>query len=95
MTYLHKVVNETMRKYPPLPFLNRICTEDFNVPNTDFKILKGTDIAIPILGLHHDPDIYPNPLKYDPERFNEASIAARHPYTYLVKINIFSNRKNK
>ncbi|XP_043279253.1 uncharacterized protein [Venturia canescens] len=83
MTYLHKTVCETLRKYPALPMLNRVCTEDVVVPTTNLHMNKGVDVLIPILGIHRDPDIYPDPDKFDPERFSEANIAARHPYTYL------------
>ncbi|KAL6448752.1 hypothetical protein ACFW04_000513 [Cataglyphis niger] len=83
MTYLHKVVNEAMRKYPPLPSLNRMCTEEINLPTTNIHIPKGMLITIPLLGLHRDPSIYPDPDRFDPERFNEDKVAARHPYAYL------------
>ncbi|XP_011705214.1 PREDICTED: cytochrome P450 6l1-like, partial [Wasmannia auropunctata] len=83
MTYLHKVVNETLRKYPPVPILNRICTKEINLPTTDIHLPKGTLITIPVLGLHRDPSIYPDPDKFDPERFNADKVAERHPYAYL------------
>ncbi|XP_067213413.1 probable cytochrome P450 6a14 [Linepithema humile] len=83
MTYLHKVVNETLRKYPTVPVLNRVCTKDINIPTTNIHVSKGTLISIPVLGVHRDPLIYPDPDKFDPERFNADEIAARHPYAYL------------
>ncbi|XP_032662740.1 probable cytochrome P450 6a20 isoform X2 [Odontomachus brunneus] len=84
MTYLHKVVQETLRKYPPLPILNRICTKEIVLPTTNARIPKGTMITIPVLGLQRDPSIYPDPDKFDPERFNADQVAARHPYAYLA-----------
>ncbi|KAK9702063.1 Cytochrome P450 [Popillia japonica] len=39
MRYLDMVVNETLRKYPPVPILSRVCTKDYKVPGTDI-ILK-------------------------------------------------------
>ncbi|XP_070528191.1 probable cytochrome P450 6a23 isoform X3 [Cardiocondyla obscurior] len=83
MKYLHKVVNETMRKYPPIPFLVRICTQEINLETTEIIVPKGTLIFMPIFGLHRDPSIYPDPEKFDPERFNADEIAIRHSYTFL------------
>lgn len=57
--------------------------EDFHCPNTGLSIEKDTPIMISLLGLHYDPENYPNPMKFDPERFNEENILTRHPYTYL------------
>nr|XP_012215716.1 PREDICTED: probable cytochrome P450 6a14 [Linepithema humile]XP_012215718.1 PREDICTED: probable cytochrome P450 6a14 [Linepithema humile]XP_012215719.1 PREDICTED: probable cytochrome P450 6a14 [Linepithema humile] len=83
MTYLHKVVNETLRKYPSVPVLNRICTKDINIPTTNIHVPKGTLISIPVFGVHRDPSIYPDPDKFDPERFNADEIATRHPCAHL------------
>ncbi|XP_011164433.3 probable cytochrome P450 6a14 isoform X2 [Solenopsis invicta] len=83
MTYLHKVINETLRKYPSLPILNRICTEEIDLPTTNIRIPKGTLITVPVLGVHRDPSIYPDPDKFDPERFNVDKVKERHPYAYI------------
>ncbi|XP_036150646.1 cytochrome P450 6k1-like isoform X2 [Monomorium pharaonis] len=83
MTYLHKVISETLRKYPPLPVLNRICTQETDLPTTNIRVSKGTLITIPLLGLHRDPSIYPNPDKFDPERFNADKVKERHSYAYM------------
>ena len=45
--------------HPSLPFLNRICVEDYELPDTDYCIKKGTAIIISVSGLHHDPNIFP------------------------------------
>ncbi|XP_048513690.1 cytochrome P450 6a2-like [Athalia rosae] len=84
MPYLHKVVSETLRKYPSLPTLNRECTKDIVLPVNGLRVTKGTSVIIPVFGLHRDPDTWPDPDKFDPERFSEESIAARHQYSYLA-----------
>ncbi|XP_077285884.1 putative cytochrome P450 6a14 isoform X4 [Arctopsyche grandis] len=83
MTYLTKVIEETLRKYPPLPVLFRICTKDYILPDTNIKIEKDTPVMIPVYGIQRDPDIYPNPNKFDPERFTPENKAARHHFAYL------------
>jgi len=83
MEYLDKVVSETLRKYPPLPILNRECTKDYKIPGTDVVLEKGLATVIPVLALHHDPKYYPEPERFDPERFNEDEKAKRHQYVYL------------
>ncbi|XP_046751463.1 cytochrome P450 6A1-like isoform X2 [Diprion similis] len=83
MPYLHKVVSETLRKYPSVPILNRDCNQDVQLPGINLSITKGTAIVIPLLGLHMDPEVYPEPDKFDPERFNDDNIARRHRYAYL------------
>lgn len=67
------VVLETMRKYPPLPLLNRICVKDYKLPDSDLFVEKGTRLVVPVLGLHHDPDYFPEPATFNPDRFNEAN----------------------
>ncbi|XP_074037628.1 probable cytochrome P450 6a13 [Leptinotarsa decemlineata] len=70
MHYLETVIYETLRKYPPLQFLLRKCTDNYKVPDSNIVIEKGMVTIIPVLGLHFDPEYYPDPEKFDPERFN-------------------------
>lgn len=51
--------------------LNRICTEDYKVPDTELIIRKGTPIFISVIGLSRDAKYFPEPESYDPERFAE------------------------
>ncbi|XP_043793788.1 probable cytochrome P450 6a14 isoform X3 [Apis laboriosa] len=83
MQYLEKIFQETLRKYPVVPFLNRELINDYTFENSKIIIPKGLKIWIPVYGIHHDPDIYPNPEKFDPERFSEDKIKKRHPMHYL------------
>uniref|UniRef100_A0A182MV04 Uncharacterized protein n=1 Tax=Anopheles culicifacies TaxID=139723 RepID=A0A182MV04_9DIPT len=75
MRYLDMVVSESLRKWPPNPASDRQCNQDYKVVGEgdapDIIIPKGATVSIPIVGLHHDPHFYPDPERFDPERFNE------------------------
>ncbi|XP_071055974.1 cytochrome P450 6a8-like [Onthophagus taurus] len=82
MKYLSCVVDETLRMYPPATVLNRRCTEDYTLPNGEI-LEKDTNIIIPNFAIQRDPEYYPNPEMFDPDRFTEENKAKRPPYTYL------------
>ncbi|KAF7994760.1 hypothetical protein HCN44_004232 [Aphidius gifuensis] len=71
LPYLDMIVHETLRKYPPLPFLDRIAADDYKVPGTNLIIEKGMGVFIPLTAIHSDPQYHENPDKFDPERFSE------------------------
>ncbi|XP_031772912.1 probable cytochrome P450 6a14 [Apis florea] len=83
MEYLEKIFQETLRKYPSLPFLNREIIDDYTIGNNKVTLPKGLKIWIPTYAIHNDPDIYPDPEKFDPERFSEDNIKQRHPMHFL------------
>lgn len=72
-----------MRKYPPVSSLRRLAKEDYEVPNTNIVIEKGTLVLIPTAGIHWDPEIYPDPEKFDPERFSRDEVEKRHQYAFI------------
>nr|XP_016997370.2 probable cytochrome P450 6a23 [Drosophila takahashii] len=83
MKYLEQVVMETLRKYPVLAHLTRMTGSDYSPEDPKSFIAKGTIVVIPILGIHNDPEIYPDPEKFNPDRFTDEAIAARPSCTWL------------
>lgn len=71
LPYLDMVISEILRMYPPLGYINRMPNKTYKVPNHDLVIEKGTPVYFPMLGLHYDSEYFPNPNKFDPERFSE------------------------
>ncbi|CAH1163159.1 unnamed protein product [Phaedon cochleariae] len=71
MKYLGQAIDETLRKWPPVTTLPRICMQDYKFPGTDLTIEKGTKVMIPILALHRDKDYYPDPEKWNLDRFED------------------------
>jgi cytochrome P450 family 6 len=81
------VFTETLRKYPILPFLDRKSLSDYELPspsgNGTITLPAGTGVFIPVTGIHYDPQYFPEPEKYDPERFTEENKRSRQKYSYI------------
>ncbi|XP_044758389.1 cytochrome P450 9e2-like [Coccinella septempunctata] len=87
-SYLHMVISETLRKYPPFCRTDRQCTKSFMIqPQMDseqvFIIESGSSVWIPIYALHHDEKYWPDPEKFQPERFSPLNKQNIKPGTYL------------
>ncbi|BES88665.1 cytochrome P450 [Nesidiocoris tenuis] len=71
LPYLDAVFNETLRLYPAGVVLSRLCNQDTTLKggNKTFEFKKNDRIEIPVFALHRDPEHFPEPLKFKPERF--------------------------
>ncbi|KAF2883647.1 hypothetical protein ILUMI_22519 [Ignelater luminosus] len=83
MTYVQQVIDETLRKYPIVPLIVRQCVKDYKIENTDTIIDKGTRLFIPTYAIHRDPDNFPEPEQFDPDRFSPENKRDIKPFTYL------------
>ena len=88
MKYMDMVISETLRKYPPTPAIDRECVKKFTLPkpteeSREYTAEPKTLIWIPTYALHHDPQYFSDPEKFDPERFSEENKRKINPYTYL------------
>ncbi|XP_064071987.1 cytochrome P450 9e2-like [Vanessa tameamea] len=89
LRYLDMVTSEVLRLWPPGYGLDRICVKDYNMgkPNcdakNDFIVRKGELIMIPTWCFHHDPKLFPDPMKFDPERFSDENKHNIDPTAYM------------
>lgn len=60
-----------------------MANKDYKVPDSNIVIEKGTMVLIPVYGIHYDPEYYPEPEKFDPERFSNEEQKKRDPMTFL------------
>ncbi|KAM4807534.1 cytochrome P450 4V2-like [Rhinophrynus dorsalis] len=79
--YLEAVIKEALRIYPSVPFFGRTTTEDCTIRG--FKIPKGVEIVIIPYALHRDPEFFPEPEEFRPERFFPENSSGRNPYAYV------------
>jgi len=82
--------------------LSRECSKPYKIPGTDTVLEKGVLVFIPVTALHYDSKYYPEPDKFDPERFSEEENQKRRHYVYLpfgegprICIGKFHNRQSK
>ncbi|KAK5644743.1 hypothetical protein RI129_006043 [Pyrocoelia pectoralis] len=83
MKYLDQCIYETLRKYPPMPIHSRVCTQMYKIPDTDVTITKGTPVFVPIYAIHMDPEYFPNPQAFDPDRFSKENKFSRPTSSFM------------
>ncbi|NXS90957.1 CP3AD protein, partial [Jacana jacana] len=81
LEYLDMTLNETLRLYPLGGRLERTCKRDVEINGV--TIPKGIIVMIPPYSLHRDPEYWPNPEEFRPERFSKENKESIDPYTYL------------
>ncbi|CAN4122759.1 unnamed protein product [Withania somnifera] len=68
LIYLQAIVKEALRLYPAAPLsVPHESMEDCTISGYD--IPKGTRLLVNLWKIHHDPNIWPNPNDFKPERF--------------------------
>ena len=98
LDYLERVIKETLRLFPSVPFIGREVQEDFvhskissmllrssieSLLRDGTKVLKGTTAAVFIYFLHRDPKQFPDPERFDPDRFLPENSVGRSAYAYI------------
>lgn len=81
MNYLECVIKESLRLYPSGPFFARQLAED--VTTNGYLMPKGTVVWLCILSLHMNEEVFPDPARFDPDRFSPTQARGRHPYAYM------------
>lgn len=61
------VLNKTLRLYPVSSRLERVCKQDVEMDGA--FVPKGSVVNVPVYALHHDPQYWPEPEEFRPERY--------------------------
>ncbi|XP_047998831.1 cytochrome P450 6B7-like [Leguminivora glycinivorella] len=83
MKFLDMCFSEAMRIFPSIGFLQRMCVKPYTIPGTDITVDPGVNVIVPVKALHLDPQYFPDPEEFRPERFHPDNVSAINKYTYL------------
>jgi cytochrome P450 len=81
LKWTRMVIEEAMRLYPPAHTIARTALGADRIGGV--RVPPGASITISIYALHRNPKLWPEPERFDPERFAGAAAAARHRFAYL------------
>uniref|UniRef100_H2Y6M9 Uncharacterized protein n=1 Tax=Ciona savignyi TaxID=51511 RepID=H2Y6M9_CIOSA len=81
LSLLERTIKESLRMFPSVPFIGRVTTEECSVGS--HSIPAGTQVAIFIDSLHHNPSVWPDVDRFDPDRFLPENCVGRHPYSFI------------
>jgi cytochrome P450 len=81
LIYTERVIAESLRLYPPVWLIGRMAKEDFELDGVE--IGKGSICLISPYLMHHDPRYFPDPDRFDPERWRPELREARPKFSYF------------
>uniref|UniRef100_A0AAG5CQY4 Cytochrome P450 n=1 Tax=Anopheles atroparvus TaxID=41427 RepID=A0AAG5CQY4_ANOAO len=73
MPYLEQIICESQRMHPITATMAKRCTTDTTLvgpKDRQIFVKKGITVALPYYSISFDPAYYPDPHKFDPERFS-------------------------
>ncbi|MBL9004851.1 MAG: cytochrome P450 [Myxococcales bacterium] len=82
LSYCEQVVAESLRLYPPAYAIARRVLEPIDLPS-GHRLQPGSLAIVPIRVIHRLPTFYPDPERFDPERFTAEAKARRPRFAYL------------
>lgn len=68
--------------------LDRECVKDYIISpqlpgEKEVLVKKGSFLLFPLAAIQHDPKYFPNPTKFDPERFSDENKSKIQACSYL------------
>jgi cytochrome P450 len=82
LVYVRQVLLETMRLYPPVPAVTRTALADDAFDG--IVVRAGESVTMQGYIIHRHPEYWPEPERFDPDRFAPERIDGIEPYSYLA-----------
>lgn len=82
LKYMERVIKEGLRLYPSANTIGKCTDKDIHT-NDGYIIPKGSSAILMIYDIHRDEKHWPEPEKFDPDRFLPENSVKRHPFAYL------------
>ncbi|WP_169743108.1 cytochrome P450 [Knoellia subterranea] len=82
LTYTTACLKEAMRLYPSAPIIGRVASEDTVVSGVD--VARDDIVIVAVRNIQRHPDHWPEPLRFDPDRFLDGADAGRHRYAWMA-----------
>ncbi|XP_026756521.2 cytochrome P450 4c3-like [Galleria mellonella] len=84
MSYLERVVKESMRLYAVVPIIARNIHEDIYLPVCETTLPAGTGAVIGAFAMHRSEAVWgPTANEFDPDRFLPERSVGRHPAAFI------------
>ena len=81
LVYTRQVVQEAMRVFPPVAMVVRQSVRDLQLGGE--RVAAGDNVFVPIYAVHHHSALWPDPDRFDPDRFLPEAVKGRHRWSYL------------
>jgi len=81
LKYTRMIFDEALRLYPPAHTIARTALGEDHLGGV--RIRPGAAIFISIYVTHRNPTLWPEPDRFDPDRFAPEAVAGRHRFAYL------------
>ncbi|KAK3915125.1 Cytochrome P450 4V2 [Frankliniella fusca] len=82
LQYLERCIKEALRMFPPVCTWGRLVKEDINLPS-GYTLPKGSVAVVVPYATHRTAKWFPDPERFDPDRFLLDNCTGRHPFAYI------------